>query len=56
MKSLFYQFIAASTLIIISLKPDVQEFQGQAIYFSKAKMLEKSLMESNILTISIRPI
>jgi len=26
------------------------------VYFTKLKMLEKSLMESNILTISIRPI
>ena len=38
MKSILFKFIFLSFLILFSFKPNVQEFQGQAIYFSKSTM------------------
>ncbi|MBC8755902.1 GLPGLI family protein [Kordia sp. YSTF-M3] len=38
MKSLLLKFFALSFLVLLSFKPNVQEFQGQAYYFSKSKM------------------
>lgn len=38
MKSILFKFSFLSFLLLLSLKPNVQEFQGQAFYFSKSKM------------------
>jgi len=38
MKSILFKFIFLSCIFLISFKPNVQEFQGQAVYFSKATM------------------
>jgi GLPGLI family protein len=38
MKSLSIKLIALSALFLVSFTPNVQEFQGQAFYFSKSKM------------------
>lgn len=38
MKKLLIAFIMVSFLLLMSFKPDVQEFQGQAYYFSKTPM------------------
>ncbi len=38
MKSILYKFSFLAFLLLLSLKPNVQEFQGQAFYFSKSKM------------------
>ena len=38
MKSILFTFIFILTLTMSSFRPNVQEFQGQAFYFSKTKM------------------
>jgi len=38
MKSLILKFIPLILLLLVSFKPQAQEFQGQAFYFSKSKM------------------
>ncbi|MBT8307109.1 MAG: GLPGLI family protein [Maribacter sp.] len=38
MKSILVKFSFPVFLLLLSFKPDVQEFQGQALYFSKSKM------------------
>ncbi len=38
MKSILVKFSFPFFLLLLSFKPDVQEFQGQALYFSKSKM------------------
>ncbi len=38
MKSFLYLFCCLSVFLLVSNKPNVQEFQGQAIYFSKSTM------------------
>lgn len=38
MKALFFKSIILTSLLLVSFKPSVQEFQGQAFYFSKSKM------------------
>ena len=38
MKLLYIQLTLLATLLLVSTKPNVQEFQGQAYYFSKSKM------------------
>lgn len=38
MKSLILKFIPLIFLVLVSFKPQAQEFQGQAFYFSKSKM------------------
>ena len=38
MKSFFSKFIFLAFVLLLSFKPNVQEFQGQAFYFSKSKM------------------
>jgi GLPGLI family protein len=38
MKSVFFKISLLSVLLLLSGKPNVQEFQGQAIYFSKSTL------------------
>jgi GLPGLI family protein len=38
MKPIHFTFIFLALLLLLSFKPNVQEFQGQAFYFSKTKM------------------
>jgi len=38
MKSILFKFSFLAYILLISLEPNVQEFQGQAFYFSKSKM------------------
>ena len=38
MKSLAFKLILLSSVLLVSFKPNVQEFQGQAYYFSKSSM------------------
>ena len=38
MKPLIYQLITIASLLLVTINPEVQEFQGQAIYFSKSRM------------------
>ena len=38
MKSLVLKSITISFILLVSFKPEAQEFQGQAFYFSKSKM------------------
>ncbi|WP_396637516.1 GLPGLI family protein [Maribacter sp. R77961] len=38
MKTIFFKLTLLVTVLLFSFKPDVQEFQGQAFYYSKSKM------------------
>jgi GLPGLI family protein len=38
MKSILFKFSFLALAFLVSMKPEVQEFQGQAFYFSKSKM------------------
>ena len=38
MKSILFTFIFTLSLMLSSFQPNIQEFQGQALYFSKTKM------------------
>ncbi len=38
MKSILFKFSFLAFAFLVSMKPEVQEFQGQAYYFSKSKM------------------
>lgn len=38
MKSILFKFSFLAYILLISIEPNVQEFQGQAFYFSKSKM------------------
>lgn len=38
MKTLFFKLTLLVTVLLFSFKPNVQEFQGQAFYYSKSKM------------------
>ncbi|WP_340201733.1 GLPGLI family protein [Ascidiimonas sp. W6] len=38
MKSILFKFSVLLFLLLLSLKPNVQEYQGQAVYFAKSKM------------------
>ena len=38
MKSIFFKSLLVLSVFLVSFTPDIQEFQGQAFYFSKSKM------------------
>ncbi|WP_224491540.1 GLPGLI family protein [Robertkochia flava] len=38
MKSLYYKILFLAVWVLFSFRPSVQEFQGQAVYYSKSKM------------------